>query len=107
MFNMEKQKNTNYKKISLRDFRHNLTQLKDSLAAGQIYEVTDRNNPFGYFIPNGYEFTVTKKQKLNQDDFHKIMKELNGMAKPPKFVKNPKTDDDIYRNELLKRYYRN
>ena len=56
MLNME------YKKINLRNFRHNLTQVKDSLNAGQAYEVLERGKTIAYFIPAEYKVEIRKKE---------------------------------------------
>jgi antitoxin (DNA-binding transcriptional repressor) of toxin-antitoxin stability system len=45
-------KNKDYTKINLRDFRHNLTQVKDSLSSGEMFEVLEKGSPIGYFIPH-------------------------------------------------------
>ena len=65
-----------YKKINLRKFRHNLTQLKDSLASGQAYEVVERGQPLAYFIPADYEVIVEKKN--SKKNVRKILKDAIG-----------------------------
>ncbi|KUK77886.1 MAG: hypothetical protein XD93_0021 [candidate division WS6 bacterium 34_10] len=68
-----------YKKINLRKFRHNLTQLKDSLKDGQAYEVIDRGEPLAYFIPTSYE--IKMKKKNNKKNVEKILEEAIGCIK--------------------------
>lgn len=68
-----------YKKINLRKFRHNLTQLKDSLASGQAYEVVERGQPLAYFIPADYEVIVEKKN--SKKDVRKILNDAIGCVK--------------------------
>ena len=68
-----------YKKINLRKFRHNLTQLKDSLASGQAYEVVDRGQPLAYFIPADYDVVVEKKN--SKKDVKKILNDAIGCVK--------------------------
>lgn len=58
--------NKDYTKIKLRDFRKNLTQLKDSLAAGEIYEVVERGRPLGYFVSTDYEIKKKKTASMNK-----------------------------------------
>lgn len=69
-----RKKNIEYKKIKLRDFRHNLTQLKDSLLAGEVYEVTEKGSPIAYFIPAQYKVAIKKEKKeLTAEIFEKIL----------------------------------
>ncbi len=65
-----------YKKINLRKFRHNLTQLKDSLANGQAYKVIERGKPLAYFIPVDYKIKISKKENNKQKQYEKATKEL-------------------------------
>ncbi len=69
--------NIEYKKINLRNFRRNLTQLKDSLNAGQAYEVIDRGKTLAYFIPSEYDVSVSKKTK-SDEEIEKILSEAIG-----------------------------
>ncbi len=64
-------KNKKYTKINLRDFRHNLTQLKDSIEAGVIYEVHDRGVPA--FICISKEHLITKEEGKSAKDFEKML----------------------------------
>jgi len=68
-----------YKKINLRKFRHNLTQLKDSLASGQAYEVVERGQPLAYFIPVDYKVTLEKKN--SKKDVKRILNDAVGCIK--------------------------
>lgn len=70
-----------YKKINLRDFRHNLTQLKDSLNAGQIYEVIDRGETLAYFIPPEYEIKLSKDTSLNSAKVENVLENAIGCVK--------------------------
>ncbi|HKM20309.1 MAG TPA: hypothetical protein VJY47_03795 [Candidatus Dojkabacteria bacterium] len=78
-------KNKEYTKINLRDFRHNLTQLKDSLQAGMIYEVTEKGSPLAYFIPTQYDIQVKESKKgLSQESFIKALNMKGGNFNIPK-----------------------
>lgn len=68
-----------YKKINLRKFRHNLTQLKDSLESGQAYEVIERGQPLAYFIPADYKVTLEKKN--SKKDVKKILNNAVGCVR--------------------------
>lgn len=62
-------KEKEYTKINLREFRHNLTQLKDSLV--RIYE---KGSPIGYYIPEEYTVQIKRKrEKLTQESFKKAL----------------------------------
>jgi hypothetical protein len=94
-------KNTNYKKINLRNFRHNLTQLKDSFAAGQIYEVEEKGDLLGYFVPKGYTFILKKEVFDSNESERDFVKSLRG-----KFELKEPTDDykKLYHKLLVKKY---
>ena len=96
--------NKEYKKINLREFRHNLTQLKDSLNAGQIYEVIDRGDVLAYFIPARYKVKLTEKQKLGSEDFESIFKAAIGCAELKDEIKGEKDYMEGYRKLLEKKY---
>lgn len=73
-------KGKEYTKINLRDFRHNLTQLKDSIEAGMIYQITEKGSPLAYFIPVQYDIDVkTSKKGLHRKLLlkHSIVKKEN------------------------------
>ena len=91
MFNME------YKKINLRDFRNNLTHLRDS---GQAYTIFKKGVPFAYFIPSEYEVKVTKK-KVTQEEFCEI---LDSIAANRTELKEKGDYKDVYRKLLEKKY---
>ncbi|MCK9368877.1 hypothetical protein M0R04_02765 [Candidatus Dojkabacteria bacterium] len=95
--------NKDYTKIKLRDFRKNLTQLKDGLAFGVKYEVLERGKSIGYFIPSQYEITL-KKKVISQEDFNKILNEVAGKFEFKKPKKKVKSYKDEYLNLLLKKY---
>lgn len=97
--------NTQYKKINLRNFRHNLTQLKDSLNAGQAYEVIDRGKTLAYFIPSDYEVKIQKKKKSNED-IEKILKEAIGCVPMSEKKKKSFDYDKEYRKTLEKKHLR-
>ena len=61
-------KNKEYTKINLRDFRHNLTQLKDSLV--RIYE---KGIPIGCYIPEQYEVKIESKQEIRREQMRKAL----------------------------------
>ena len=63
-----------YKKINLRDFRHNLTQVRES---GLAYTVLKKGEVYGYFIPSNseYKVNIVKKQKSDkQKSFEEVLK---------------------------------
>ena len=66
-------KNKEYTKINLRDFRHNLTQLKDSIEAGMIYEVYDRGIPTFICTSKNYEIIPKLQKQKTADDFEKML----------------------------------
>ena len=92
---------TKYTKINLRDFRHNLTQLKDSLASGEVFEVTEKGNPLAYFIPSKYSVEITNENEvLTQEGFIQALNSPIGHFDLPK--------DGNYKNEyrrLLEKKY--
>ena len=69
----ENMKNKEYTKINLRDFRHNLTQLKDSIEAGMIYEVYDRGIPTFICASKNYEIIPKLQKQKTADDFEKML----------------------------------
>ena len=75
MFNIMK----DYTRINLRDFRQNLTKVKDSLASGQAYEVMERNISLGYLIPTkGFKVTKEKEEKMTHEEFIELVKGMIG-----------------------------
>ncbi len=92
-----------YKKINLRKFRHSLTQLKDSLNAGQAYEVIDRGKTLAYFIPSDYQIEV-KKKDIKQQDYEKFIKSLFGCVKMSEEKKKNFDYEKEYRKALEKKY---
>jgi antitoxin (DNA-binding transcriptional repressor) of toxin-antitoxin stability system len=56
-----------YRKISLRKLRQNLTRVKDSLKAGQAYEVFERGKSIGYLIPTDFNIKLEEEEKKNFD----------------------------------------
>jgi antitoxin (DNA-binding transcriptional repressor) of toxin-antitoxin stability system len=91
-----------YKKINLRKFRHNLTQLKDSLDAGQAYEVIDRGKSLAYFIPSSFE--IETKKKTPHKDINKILEDAIGCVKMTEEEKKSFDPDAIYRKALEDKY---
>lgn len=77
LFNMDK----DYTKINLRDFRHNLTQLKDAMEAGFVYEVMKKGKTFGYFVPAKYEIEIKEKKKIDREAFQRALEDAIGCAK--------------------------
>ena len=96
--------NKDYTKIKLRDFRKNLTQLKDSLDSGQIYEVIDRGVSLAYFVPSRYKMKLETKRDKKHEDFIKALYALRGAAKVPKEIKEGMSYDELYRKNLLKKH---
>jgi antitoxin (DNA-binding transcriptional repressor) of toxin-antitoxin stability system len=95
MLNMN---NKDYTKVNLREFRHNLSQLKDSLSYGQMYEVTEKGKSIAYFIPSEYEVKVVKKKSKNStEEFFKAVKELQDSI-PDSLKKKLVTDEDFERS---------
>lgn len=93
-----------YKKINLRKFRHNLTQLKDSLNAGQAYEVIDRGKTLAYFIPSDYEIKVKKREDKDQKEYEKAIKDLIGCVKMSEEEKKNFDYKKEYRKALEEKY---
>jgi len=102
MFNMKKDKP--YKKINLRNFRHNLTQVKDSLTSGEMYEVLEKGNPVGYFIPAHFDIKITKKKDISQKEWEDLVRSLAGAFEFKDEVKDSKNYKDAYRKLLEKKY---
>jgi antitoxin (DNA-binding transcriptional repressor) of toxin-antitoxin stability system len=91
-----------YKKINLRKFRHNLTQLKDSLAAGQAYEVIERGQSLAYFIPSKYEVVVEKKN--SKKDIKKILNNATGCVSMSEAKKKTFDHEKEYRKAMEKKH---
>lgn len=97
-------KNKDYTKINLRDFRHNLTQVKDSLSSGEMFEVLEKGSPIGYFIPAQFDINVMRKKDVSQEEFKKA---VLGLAEGIEFkdeVKDCKDYKEAYRKLLEKKY---
>ena len=92
-----------YQKINLRKFRHNLTQLKDSLNAGQAYEVIDRGKTLAYFIPSDYDIKIEKKISVEKD-YKKILNDAIGCVKMSKEDKKNFDYKKEYRKALEEKY---
>ncbi len=91
----------NYTKINLRDFRHNLTKLKDSIEAGEIFQVVEKGNPLAYFVSAKYEIQIEKSERgLTQEDFKEALKSPTGDLK---FLQD-KSYEKEYRKLLEKKY---
>ena len=97
--------NIEYKKINLRNFRQNLTQLKDSLNAGQAYEVIDRGKTLAYFIPSEYEVKVNKKTKRTEE-IERILTEAIGCVHMSEKKKKTFDYDKEYRKAMEKKHLR-
>ena len=97
--------NIEYKKINLRNFRQNLTQLKDSLNAGQAYEVIDRGKTLAYFIPSEYEVKVDKKTK-SVEEIERILTEAIGCVHMSEKKKKTFDYDKEYRKAMEKKHLR-
>jgi antitoxin (DNA-binding transcriptional repressor) of toxin-antitoxin stability system len=92
-----------YKKINLRKFRHNLTQVKDSLKAGQAYEVFERGKPLAYFIPAKYNVKVDDEEE-KQKRYEKAVKALFGAAELTEEEKKNFDYEKEYRKALEEKY---
>ena len=97
--------NIEYKKINLRNFRQNLTQLKDSLNAGQAYEVIDRGKTLAYFIPSEYEIKVNKKTK-STEEIERVLTEAIGCVHMSEKKKKTFDYDKEYRKAMEKKHLR-
>jgi antitoxin (DNA-binding transcriptional repressor) of toxin-antitoxin stability system len=93
-----------YKKINLRKFRHNLTQLKDSLEAGQAYEVLERGKPLAYFIPADYKIEIKNDEEEKQKRYEKVTKELFGIVKMTDEERKNFDPDAIYRKAMEEKH---
>lgn len=97
-------KGREYTKINLRDFRHNLTQLKDSIEAGMIYQVTEKGSPLAYFIPVQYDIDVkTSKKGLTQETFVKALNSKEGKFDIPKNGNYKKRYRELLEEEYLEK----
>jgi antitoxin (DNA-binding transcriptional repressor) of toxin-antitoxin stability system len=95
--------NIQYKKINLRNFRQNLTQLKDSLNAGQAYEVIDRGKTLAYFIPSEYKVNVDKKTE-SSEEIEKILTEAIGCIHMSEKKKKSFDYEQEYRKAMEKKH---
>lgn len=95
--------NKDYTKIKLRDFRKNLSQLKDSLAVGEVFQVIERGKPFAYFVPAEYEVKL-KKKKVSKGEYSEIISEAIGSIKLDDEVKRTGDYMETYRKEMIKKY---
>lgn len=91
-----------YEKINLRKFRHEFTQLKDSISAGQVFQVVEKSLVLGYFIPARYQFKILNKSntKLSRQN----LLNLRGIYKEDMPLNNNKDYKDHYRKILKKKY---
>lgn len=95
--------NKDYKKINLRDFRHKFTQLKDSIASGQIYEVIEKGNSLGYFVPKNYEVIVKNKAQDNIN-YGELLRSIKGSFERKDEVKHIKDIKEAYHHLLDIKY---
>jgi hypothetical protein len=97
MFNME------YKKINLRDFRHNLSEVRDS---GYAYTILKKGEVYGYFVPAEYEIQISKKKsEMTQERFREILENIR--KHPFEFkdeVKDAKDGKEAYHRLLDIKY---
>jgi antitoxin (DNA-binding transcriptional repressor) of toxin-antitoxin stability system len=93
-----------YKEINLRKFRHNLTQLKDSLASGQAYKVIERGQPLAYFIP--VEYKVMLEKKNSEKDVKKILNDAVGCVKMSGAKKKTFDYEKEYRKAMEEKHLR-
>lgn len=96
---MKKQKNIRYKKINSRKLRHEFSALRDSISAGQAYELTYRGSPLAYVIPAAYEVEV--KSKKERGDKKLFMNAVNGLRGT---LKKDANRDDLYRKRLARKH---
>ncbi len=96
---MKNQKNIRYKKINSRKLRHEFSALRDSISAGQAYELTYRGSPLAYVIPAEYDVSVKKATKgSDKDAFMSAVNGLRGALKD-------KTDrESSYRKRLARKH---
>lgn len=96
-----------YTKISLRDLRQNLTQVKDSLASGQAYEIMGRGVSLGYILPTkGYKITKEQERKMTHEEFVELVKSMMGKFELKDEIKGFDDYMDGYRFLLEKKYLR-
>jgi antitoxin (DNA-binding transcriptional repressor) of toxin-antitoxin stability system len=88
-----------YKKINLRNLRHNLTQVKDSLKAGQAYEVLERGKSIGYLVPAHYNINL-EKEDIKKKKYQIALEELVGAAELTEEEKKNFDPDAIYRKAM-------
>lgn len=95
--------NKDFTKINLRDFRYNLSQLKDALAKGEVFQVIERGNPIAYFISAKYEIEL-KNKKISQEVYKKLLNEIKGRFELKDEIKGFKNPMEGYRFLLRKKY---
>jgi antitoxin (DNA-binding transcriptional repressor) of toxin-antitoxin stability system len=94
-----------YTKINLREFRQNLSQVKDSLASGQAYELMERGVSLGYLVPvKGFKITEEKKKKMTQEEWVEFVHSLIGCAELKDEIKDVDDYMEGYRILLEKKY---
>jgi len=94
-------KNKEYTKINLRDFRHNLTQLKDSIEAGTVFEIYEKNVPIFICASRHYELKPLTEDEQTPEEFDEIL------AMPVEKSKLPNDFDvDKEYRKLLEQKYR-
>lgn len=93
MFNME------YKKINLRDFRNNLSEVRDS---GYAYTILKKGEVYGYFVPAEYDIEIKHKDgAVSREEFFEILERFR--KHPLEFkdeVKDAKTVKEAYHRLL-------
>lgn len=72
-----------YTKINLRDFRHNLTQLKNSMVEGEVYRVYEKGTPLAYIIPEGYDIDLDIEQEKRAKAFKDSLSMPTGRIERP------------------------
>jgi antitoxin (DNA-binding transcriptional repressor) of toxin-antitoxin stability system len=88
-----------YRKINLRKLRQNLTRVKDSLKAGQAYEVFERGKSIGYLIPT--DFNIKLEEEDNKKKKYQIaLEELIGAVELTEEEKKNFDPDAIYREAM-------
>jgi len=93
---------TKYTKINLRDFRHNLTQLKDSMVEGEVYRVYEKGTPLAYIIPEGYDIDLNTEQEKRVKAFKESLSMPTGRVNRPKDFDADREIEKIFQERYKK-----
>lgn len=94
-----------YTEISLRDFRHSLGSLKNTLKYGKLYKITERGKSLAYFVPAHLSLTFSQNDSAREDALGNRVTDLIGTGKASTEVLEAEGDyKKTYRALLGKKY---